>query len=253
MKNLLKILVLAMLVVTLALAASACGKNNDDNNNNSAGAPSAPKNLALEQLTDENGKVKFSWEAPENKGTSAIVKYEVMYYVSSGGGSDMGTWLSAETNLEYTFTGCGSAHTVTFYVRAVNASGKGEEATKQLSLYYVIPNAPTMNSVSHVGNVSGNCKLTITWKYSDQFLDERFPITKFQVLVYNRKGTAYTAELSWRDAGLEFNMIQELKLYTVDINVSSNQDGWKVEVRACNANGAGAVSDSKPCDKQNFS
>ena len=220
---------------------------------NVAGAPSAPQNLELEQLTTENGKVKFSWEAPASN-ASGIVKYEVMYYTTGGGGSEMNTWLSAGTDLEYTFTGCGSANNVTFYVRAVNASGNGEQASKPLFLYYVVPNAPTIDGVTYTGENAGKTasELSITWKYSDQFLDSDFPITKFQVLVYNcpTSGGEYTIAAPWKDVDFKITMVGDLKVYSVSpLNVSKNMWGWKVEIRACNANGEGAVSAAGFCHK----
>jgi hypothetical protein len=85
--------------------------------------PSAPQNLSAKP---GDGKVDLSWNLPVYGGTSAITSFEVS-------NNNWTTWITTGNTNNHTITGLKNGQSYTFRVRAVNSSGKGLEASVQLT------------------------------------------------------------------------------------------------------------------------
>lgn len=80
--------------------------------------PSAPQNFSA---VPSDGRIVISWGAPLSNGGSEITGYEVSV--------DDGTWMPASSSTGHTFAGLSNGKSYTFKFRAVNANGKGTEAS----------------------------------------------------------------------------------------------------------------------------
>jgi hypothetical protein len=107
-------------------------------------APGVPTSLT--KVSEDNGKITFSWGAPTSNGGSTVTRYDVMVY-QNGAGSFISNGLS--TTYTATFT---TGNTGIFYVRAVNAWSAGTSASSG-TLY--IPQIST-------GPVTSNSTATTT-------------------------------------------------------------------------------------------
>lgn len=82
------------------------------------GAPTIPMNVTV---TTGDAQLEIGWNKPDSNGGRAIIKYEV----SKDGGT---SWVSAETDTTYTFTGLDNGSEYSLQVRAVNSLGEGAAA-----------------------------------------------------------------------------------------------------------------------------
>ena len=173
--------------------------------------PSSPTQI---DGTPGNQEVSLSWEAPFYS-QSAITDYE--YSVDGGT-----TWSSLGTsNTSATITGLANGTTHIISVRAVNAAGKGASSLPlSVALDTFTPPAPTELSAT-----AGDGQITLTWEApyngGSNIIDYEYSLDSGE---------------SWSSLGTEGN--------TGTINGLDNGTAYTVIIRAVNALGTGAASES---------
>jgi len=119
--------------------------------------PSPPTNITKLENYKE---VTLAWDAPMDNGGSAIVSYNIYYYITASGESTAITYpVSGPT----TITNLTNNVNYTFYVKTVNAAGLLSIASDSISATPLgLPGKPTI-----VSTVRGNAQVTIEWKDSN--------------------------------------------------------------------------------------
>ena len=118
-------------------------------------APSAPQNL---KTTVGNQEITLQWAIPTGN-ADKITEYEV----SNDNGS---SWITAGSNLTYTFTGMENGNSYTFAVRAVAGSEKGAIATIE-AIPGRKPDGPKILAATTFRDDEDKKCVTLTWKAPD--------------------------------------------------------------------------------------
>ncbi len=179
------------------------------------GAPDSPT------LTEGNTQLTVAWTAPTDNGGTDITRYELQYRRGNGAW----TLISSGTNTTHTITGLTNGNSYKVQVRAVNAQGTGEWSPSASATPVAVPMAPTAPTLT-----AGNTQLTVAWSAPTDTGGSA--ITGYE-LQYRTGGEAWTPILS--GIGTKTNHT---------ITGLTNGNSYEVQVRAVNAQGAGAWSGS---------
>ncbi|MCY4421488.1 MAG: fibronectin type III domain-containing protein, partial [Acidimicrobiaceae bacterium] len=183
------------------------------------GRPDAPS------LTPGNGSLSVEWSAP-GEGGSAITSYDVRH---RGAGGQTWTEGDAATTgaLPYTISSLVNGTSYEVQVRAVNADGDGPWSDSATATPRTVPAAPDALAAA-----PGDEQLEVSWSAP---ADGGSAITSYDVRYSGDSGMNWT-EVDAATAGA--------LSYTVSPLV--NGTSYEVQVRAVNAAGDGAWSDSAP-------
>ena len=185
-------------------------------------APDAPGNLTA---AAGDGSVALTWDLPTN--TSEIDKMQVAYKVKSA--ANFQPWVDlAKDATSYDVTGLTNGTEYTFIVRALNGAGRGAEAKVDATPEAgpgKVPSAP-----ADLAATAGDTKVTLTWTHARDN-----SITKYQVRYI--EGASVPDSEPWTDiagsnAGTTGHTVTGL----------ANDTLHAFEIRAVNADGAGAAS-----------
>ena len=184
--------------------------------------PDAPGNLTA---TVGDGAVGLTWDLPTN--TSEIDKMQVAYRES--GAANYQPWVDlAKDATSYDVTGLTNGTEYNFIVRALNGAGRGAEARVDAT-----PEAPPGKVPSAPANLAataGDTQVTLTWTHARDN-----SITKYQVRYI--EGASVPDSEPWTDiAGSNAGTTG----HTVTGLTNGKQHAF--EIRAVNADGAGAAS-----------
>jgi hypothetical protein len=191
--------------------------------------PAAPGDLTASPGAK---KVVLAWTAP-NDGGSPITGYEVSYGPVSGYSAkwDMISWSDALT-ASYTVNGLTDGTEYKFEVRAVNAIGSGASSDTTATPATPATPATTPSAPGDLTASPGAKKVVLAWTTPS---DGGSPITGYEVSYGPVSG--YSAK---------WDMISGSDALTASYTVNGLTDGteYKFEVRAVNAIGSGASSDT---------
>jgi uncharacterized repeat protein (TIGR02543 family) len=132
-------------------------------------APSAPQNL---KTTVGNQEITLQWAIPTSN-ADGIIGYEVS---NDNGGS----WISAGSNLTYTFTGMENGLNYTLAVRAVTGDEKGAKATIE-AIPGRKPGGPKALAITTFRDDDDKKRITLTWAAPDFQGDST--ITEYMVCI----------------------------------------------------------------------
>ncbi len=181
-------------------------------------APNAP---AAPTLTEGNARLTVAWSAPTDNGGTDITRYELQYRTGSG------AWvpISSGTNTSHTITGLTNGNSYEVQVRAVNAQGNSPWSLSAIATPNIAPNAPAAPTLT-----ARDTELGVAWSAPTD--NGGTDITGYEVQ-YRRGGGAWTPISS----GIGTNTSHTITGLT-------NGNSYEVQVRAVNAQGAGAWSGS---------
>ena len=169
--------------------------------------PAAPTNLSA---TPSDGQVALIWTNP---GNTSITKYQVS---TDGGTSFSDIDGSGQNTTAHTVTELTNGTAYTLAVRAVNASGNGDESTVTVTM---VPAAPT-----NLSKTPSDGQVALTWDDPGNT-----SITKYQV---STDGAANFSDIVASGATTTGHIVTDL----------TNGTAYTLAVRAVNASGNGAVS-----------
>ncbi len=187
----------------------------------------APERITDLSLTTGDAQIGLSWTAPGDGGLS-ITGYDVEYRVTSTGGA----WTDAGhsgTDPSHTITGLTNGTEYDIQVRAVNAAGDGPNTNTANATPTAAITAP--EQVSGLTLTTGNMKIEASWSAPD---DGGSAITGYEV-EYRVTSTGG----SWTDAGHNGTGTSRT------IAGLANGTEYDIRVRAANAEGNGAWSDTE--------
>ena len=185
-----------------------------------ATAPLAPVNLTA---TPGNRQVTLAWTAGGDGG-SKVTRHQYRQQAGSGG---YGPWADIPGGAQatrFTVTGLVNGTTYTFEVRAINAEGAGAVAKASATLAATAPLAPV-----NLTATPGNRQVTLAWTAGD---DGGSRVTRHQY----RQQAGSSGYGPWTDIPSGANATR----FTV--TGLANGTTYTFEVRAVNAEGAGAVA-----------
>ena len=182
-------------------------------------APSAPS------LTSSSGQITASWTAPGNNG-AAITHYDLRY---REGGS--GSWTTVEeSSRSRTITGLTNGRSYEFQVRAANSRGDGAWSSTATAVPGAVPGKPSAPSL-----IPSNGQIMVSWSAPSS---TGGAITHYD-LQYRRSG-------SW-------TQVDGITSRSRTITGLTNGSSYEVRVRAANAVGDGAWSNTTSATPTNRS
>jgi hypothetical protein len=203
MKGFKKWLVLTAVVLSMVMAFGACGEK-------AGPAKTAPGAPVYSALSENDGAVTLSWDAPANSGGAAVSGYEVSI-------GDGGAWVLIGVKKSHTFTGLTNGTQYTVKVRAINEKGAGAVLQKT-AVPGAVPSAPVNLSAE-----AGDKEIVLSWTAPAN--SGGFDITGYEV-----------RELT-KDAAATWTPVNALTYTFSDL---TNDTEYTFNVRAVNAKGKGA-------------
>ena len=183
-----------------------------------AATPAAVPGMVAASAIRGDAAVLLQWQAPDDDGGSAVVRYEHRHRPTGG---DFIEWTVAGLALEASIGGLSNDVEYTFEVRAVNAAGAGLAATVRATPRAArAPDAPVLEAVADVRSVR------LTWEAPAD--DGGSPIRRYEYR-WQPAGDAFG---QWSSAGVSFGV-------TVDDLINGVE--YVFEVRAENDLGVSAA------------
>ena len=188
-------------------------------------AASAPARPAVPLLAEGDGKLLVSWAAPGDGG-AAITSYDVRH--RGDGDVNWGAPASVQTQepLGFTITGLDNGSLYLVQVRAVNANGAGEWSEPARAAPAPVPDRPAAPSLAE-----GDGKLLVSWAA---------PANGGSAITFYEVRHRGDGDANWTTARLSRRQVRRGLSY--EIGSLGNGSPYLVQVRAVNANGAGAWS-----------
>ena len=183
------------------------------------GTPGAPTSVAG---TPGDEQVDLTWSAPIDDGGLTISRYETRY--SSDSGSNWSAWTTTgSSGVSATVTGLTNGTAYVFQVRAANDNGTGDASTTSTAVTpRTTPAAPTITGVT-----AGNEELSVAFTAGS---DNGESIDNYE---YELDASGTWTALSPADT-----------TSPLTITGLTNETTYAVRIRAVNAAGSGAVSNS---------
>ena len=171
-------------------------------------------------------RIVLRWSAPENAGTSAIVRYEVRH--AEGATVPANTaWTSAGLATTYNFTNLTNGRLYTFEVRAANEHAPGPAAQIQAD-----PSGPP-SAPRNLSAVAGNNWTTLRWRVPAD--NGGSAILRYEVR--HARGSSVPANKAWTEVGLaNWRRVSGLTngaLHTFEVRaVNEYGDGSAAQIQA---------------------
>ena len=173
--------------------------------------------------TAKNQSVDLAWTNPNN---SSITGWEYQYKTTATYGSWTDVPNSTASTTSYTVTGLTNNTAHTFRIRAVNASGNGAESDEKSAT--PVPSPTKSASITAVG---GNARVTLSW-----------PNPNNQSITGWQLSYSLTTALAW-GAWNDITTTGTTTLSYTQTGLTNNSE-YRFRIRAVNASGNGAVSDT---------
>ena len=183
--------------------------------------PAAPR---IFNATPGNGRVELKWSAPENAGTSAILRYEVRHAAGASVPDDR-AWTSAGLAKRHIVYSLRNGTRYSFEVRAVNGRGPGAAAQIQATPAQIILNGPPA-APANVSATAGDAQVVLRWMEPSHVGGSE--IVRYEVR--HAEGASLPTDTAWTSVGL-------VSTYTISSLAGSKLHTF--EVRAVNRQGAG--------------